>query len=145
MAAQVEAWERRLRSHGHRITEQRELILRAVQGSPHPNQESILRQVQRDLPDLNRTTVYRTLAVLEEVGLIKHSHVGSGAPVYHLTEMDTHIHLVCQDCGEVFSVPGDVAGDFVDSLESLCGFQVDVGHTALSGSCRVCRLGSQSG
>jgi Fur family ferric uptake transcriptional regulator len=141
MEQQVEAWERHLRGHGYRITGQRELILRAVQDLPHPNQESILQHVQTDSPDLNRTTVYRTLAVLEEIGLIKHSHVGSGAPVYHLTEQEVHIHLVCQGCGEVVSVSGDLANEFVGSIDSLCGFRVDMSHTGLSGLCSQCRLG----
>jgi Fur family ferric uptake transcriptional regulator len=142
MQRQVEAWERHLRSHGFRITAQRELILRSVQELPHPNQDSILDYVRNSAQDLNRTTVYRTLGVLEDVGLIQHSHVGSGAPVYHLTAQAAHIHLVCQSCGEVISVPGETATGFAELLYSQTGFQVDVSHTALWGLCEECRLGS---
>lgn len=141
MQGQVEAWERHLRSRGYRITAQRELILRAVQETSHPNQDSILDYVRDSGHDLNRTTVYRTLGLLEDVGLIQHSHVGSGAPVYHLTADAAHIHLVCQSCSEVVSVSGDTADEFADLLESLSGFQVDVSHTALWGLCEACRLG----
>ena len=140
MQRQVEAWERHLRSHGYRITAQREQILRAVAELPHPTQESILEHVNKDIPELNRSTVYRTLGVLEEVDLIQHSHVGTGAPVYHLSAQERHIHLVCQNCGDVVSVPHGLAAGFSESLLTECGFKVDVSHTALWGLCETCQV-----
>lgn len=142
MNAATDSWAEELREHGYRITAQRELILRAIHDLPHPNQESILEEVQARAKEVNRTTVYRTLAMLEEVGLVEHAHIGTGAPVYHLSGHRDHIHLVCQNCQDVMSVPGDSASPFVSELEALCGFRVDISHTALSGLCESCRSGS---
>ena len=137
-----ESWAGELREHGYRITAQRELILRAIHELPHPNQESILAEVRARAKGVNRTTVYRTLAMLEEVGLVEHAHIGTGAPVYHLAGHRDHIHLVCQNCQAVVSVPGAIASEFTSELEELCGFRVDVSHTGLSGLCESCRSGS---
>lgn len=143
MDSATDSWAGELREHGYRITAQRELILRAIHDLPHPNQESILEEVRAKAEDVNRTTVYRTLAMLEEIGLVEHAHIGSGAPVYHLAGHIDHIHLVCRKCQGVVSVPGEVASQFAVALEETSGFRVDVGHTALTGLCESCSSGSE--
>jgi Fur family ferric uptake transcriptional regulator len=142
MNSVTDSWARQLRAHGYRITAQRELILRAIHNLPHPNQESILEEVRTQAKDINRTTVYRTLVMLEEVGLVEHTHIGTDSPVYHLAGHRDHVHLVCKECQDVASVPGGIASAFAAELEELCGFRVDLSHTALTGLCETCRMAS---
>ena len=131
-------WETRLREQGFRITPQRQLVLEAVETLRHGTPEEILIEVQRTATGVNLSTVYRTLEVLEEVGLVTHAHIGHGAPTYHAVDDHVHIHLVCDRCGKVSSVSADVADAFVDRLRTEHDFVTDISHMAIHGWCTAC-------
>ena len=133
-----EAWRGQLRARGQRVTPQREAILRAVQGLPHPTAESIHAHLVGDEPGLSLSTVYRTLAVLQELQILTHAHIGSGPPVYHLTDRPSHIHLSCLACGAVTSIPVELAGDFAEAVAATTGFTLDPTHAAVYGRCAAC-------
>ncbi|MDA3021567.1 MAG: Fur family transcriptional regulator [Actinomycetota bacterium] len=133
-----EDWDRRLHEHGFRITPQRQLVLEAVERLQHGTPETILVEVQRTATGVNLSTVYRTLEVLESVGLVTHSHIGHGAPTYHAVDEELHIHLVCDRCSSVMSVPAGVASTFVDRLNADQGFTTDISHMAIHGYCSKC-------
>ncbi|GDX32513.1 transcriptional repressor [Actinomycetes bacterium] len=133
-----EDWDRRLREHGFRITPQRQLVLEAVERLQHGTPETILVEVQRTATGVNLSTVYRTLEVLENVGLVTHAHIGHGAPTYHAVDEELHIHLVCDRCSEVVSVPAAVATTFVERLRTDQGFTTDISHMAIHGYCSKC-------
>lgn len=134
----TEDWDRRLREKGFRITPQRQLILEAVEKLRHGTPDEILVEVQRTATGVNLSTVYRTLEVLEEVGLVTHAHIGHGAPTYHAVEEEVHIHLVCDSCQKVDSIHSDVAAEFVNSLRATRGFVTDIAHVSLHGLCKSC-------
>lgn len=134
----MEDWERRLRDHGFRITPQRQLVLEAVEHLRHGTPEEILFEVQRTASGVNLSTVYRTLEVLEEVGLVTHAHIGHGAPTYHAVDDHVHIHLVCDRCKAVMSVDSEVARSMVDNLRADHGFETDISHVSIHGTCAKC-------
>lgn len=134
----MEDWERRLRDHGFRITPQRQLVLEAVEALRHGTPEEILIEVQRTASGVNLSTVYRTLEVLEEVGLVNHAHIGHGAPTYHAVDDHVHIHLVCDRCKAVASVDSEVAKTMVDRLRKDHGFETDISHVSIHGTCARC-------
>jgi len=134
----TEDWERRLRDSGFRITPQRQLVLQAVETLRHGTPEEILVEVQRTATGVNLSTVYRTLEVLEDVGLVTHAHIGHGPPSYHPVDEDAHIHLVCNRCTKVLSVPAIAATDFVRRLDSDYGFRTDISHVSVHGVCDEC-------
>jgi Fur family ferric uptake transcriptional regulator len=131
-------WDRVLKDHGYRITAARQLVLEAVESLDHATPEGILAHVQRSASGVNLSTVYRTLEVLEEVGLITHAHIGHGAPAYHPVAQDPHIHLVCERCDAVLSVDAALANDFVAAIDGAAGFRTDVTHMSLHGVCKTC-------
>jgi len=131
-------WDLRLREHGFRVTPQRQLVLEAVEHLRHGTPEEILVEVQRTATGVNLSTVYRTLEVLEAVGLVTHAHIGHGAPTYHAVDEDVHIHLVCDICGSVSSVSASVADPFVSVLENDYGFRTDISHVSVHGRCLSC-------
>jgi len=135
----TEDWDRRLREHGFRITPQRQLVLEAVERLRHGTPEEILVEVQRTASGVNLSTVYRTLEVLEDVGLVTHAHIGHGPPTYHAVDEDVHIHLVCDRCGSVLSVDAEVAEGFVQRLRDEHGFATDVAHVSIHGLCQTCQ------
>ena len=135
----TEGWETRLREQGFRITPQRQLVLEAVEQLRHGTPEEILVEVQRTATGVNLSTIYRTLEVLEDVGLVTHAHIGHGAPTYHAVEDEMHIHLVCDRCTSVQSVPAEVASGFVADLERDYGFRTDISHVSIHGLCADCK------
>ena len=134
-----QSWDARLRSHGYRITPQRQFVLEAVTALGHGTPEEILARVQTQASGVNLSTVYRTLEVLEEVGLVTHAHIGHRAPSYHSVGDDIHIHLVCESCDAVDSIPASVAQPLISTLDSDRGFSTNVSHMTIQGTCRQCR------
>ena len=128
----------RLRSSGKRLTPQRELILRAVDGLGHATPDEVLAEVRKQSSAVNISTVYRTLEVLEELGLVRHAHLSDRAPTYHSVRDHEHFHLVCRNCHRVISVDVDVASSFVSRLVEDHGFIPDLGHLTVFGRCEEC-------
>ena len=132
----------RLRERGLRLTPQRQQVLAAVNALEHATPEAIGARLREEAepggsaPDTS--TIYRTLELLESLGLVWHTHLGRGAPVYHAAERP-HLHVVCASCGEIASAAPDLLDEAAERLAADLGFTVDVGHVALSGTCRACR------
>jgi Fur family ferric uptake transcriptional regulator len=132
----------RLRSRGLRLTPQRQQVLAAVASLEHATPEAIVARLRDGAapgtaaPDAS--TVYRTLELLERLGLVWHTHLGKGAPVYHAAE-HPHLHVVCASCGSIASAPPGLLDAAAERLRADLGFTVDVGHVALSGTCAACR------
>jgi Fur family ferric uptake transcriptional regulator len=93
--------------------------------------------VQETAPAVNITTVYRTLDLLEQLGVVRHTHLGHGAPTYATSEHE-HVHLVCHHCGTVDEIDVDALDELAAALRSSRGFRLDAAHVALSGTCRAC-------
>src|SRR5256885_6842489 len=88
-----------LRTRGLRMTPQRRAIVSEVMRTQgHISPTAIARKVQGEMPGVNASTVYRTLTLLEEVGVLQHSHLEAGAE-YHRTDEAQHVHLTCARCG----------------------------------------------
>src|SRR3546814_17202489 len=86
----------KIRSSGKRLTAQRELILRAVETLGHGTPDEIYAEVLEHAPAVNLSTVYRNLEVLEELGLVRHTHLSDRAPTYHSITDHEHFHMVCR-------------------------------------------------
>jgi Fur family ferric uptake transcriptional regulator len=127
-----------LRSRGLRLTAQRQLVLEAVYALGHATPDQVHTAVSRTAAGVNITTVYRTLELLEELGLVTHAHLSHGSPTYHAVGEDQHVHLVCRDCGAVDEVSPSVLDGLVGTLRTGRGFHVDIGHVALFGLCAGC-------
>lgn len=129
---------RTLHQRGLRMTAQRQLVLDAVRALGHATPEQICTRVQRVAPAVNITTIYRTLDLMERLGLVRHTHLGHGAPSYSEQEHQ-HVHLVCHGCGEVIEAPTDLTDVLAARLQRETGFTLDASHIALSGQCRSCQ------
>ncbi|HET7355486.1 MAG TPA: Fur family transcriptional regulator [Nocardioidaceae bacterium] len=131
-------WQARLREKGYRLTPQRELVLHAVERLGHATPDEVHAAIRAQSGAVNLSTVYRTLELLEELGLIRHAHITDRAPTYHSTSAPDHAHLVCRDCGKVTeATPHDVA-PLTTTLEQRFGFRADVGHLTVFGYCAEC-------
>jgi Fur family transcriptional regulator, ferric uptake regulator len=130
---------RRLRREGRRLTPQREAILSDVmRAEGHITPQTVARRVQRRMPAVNVSTVYRTLAMLEELGVVQHSHLEQGAE-YHRTGEGEHVHLTCSRCGAEDDLSLREAGSLKAVIRRHRGFLPDLRHFAISGLCASCQ------
>jgi Fur family ferric uptake transcriptional regulator len=127
-----------LRARGLRLTAQRQLVLEAVYELGHATPDQVHAKVSGTAAGINITTIYRTLELLEELGLITHAHLSHGAPTYHGVAEQRHVHLVCRTCAAVDEVPAGMLDDLAAAVEAKRGFMIDVGHVALFGLCAHC-------
>ena len=131
-------WQSQLRALGYRLTPQRQLVLEAVDALGHATPEEIAARVRQTARGVNISTVYRTLDLLEELGLVTHAHLGHGAPTYHVAGSQTHLHLVCHACGTVAEESAAVVDELARRVAARHGFVLDTGHLAISGLCARC-------
>ncbi|QCC78585.1 transcriptional repressor [Nocardioides daphniae] len=117
------------------MTPQRQLVLAAVEELGHATPDEVHEHLGGAV---NQSTVYRNLEVLEELGLVRHTHLSDRAPTYHSARAAEHFHLICRNCQQVTSVPLERAQGFARQLRDEFGFVADVGHTAVFGQCEDC-------
>jgi Fur family transcriptional regulator, ferric uptake regulator len=129
----------RLRQRGLRITTQRRQVLDAVRRLGHATPE----QVNDAVDGADLTTVYRTLDLLEELELVKHTHLGHGAPSYRPAD-DEHVHVVCHSCQSVADAPVDLVDDLAARLADERGFLLDRSHFTVFGQCAACAAAEQT-
>ncbi|GLH97454.1 Fur family transcriptional regulator [Phytohabitans aurantiacus] len=127
-----------LRARGLRLTAQRQLVLEAVHELGHATPEQLHAAVREVAAGVNITTIYRTLELLEDLGLVTHTHLSHGSPTYHPVSEDQHAHMVCRQCGAVSEVEPELLAPLAEELRRQRGFEVDIGHLALFGTCGEC-------
>jgi Fur family ferric uptake transcriptional regulator len=127
-----------LRARGYRLTPQRQLVLEAVTELRHATPEDVHAWVRDRAEGVNISTVYRTLELLEEIGLVTHAHLSHGAPTYHAADAPQHAHVVCHTCGSVSELGQGDLGSLVETIRQRTGFVPDIGHLTVFGECRRC-------
>lgn len=128
-----------LRRRGLRMTPQRRAIVaRVMETRGHISPPDLARRVQAEMPGVNASTVYRTLTLLEEVGILSHAHFEGGAE-YHRVEDAQHVHLTCSRCGAEDDLSLDEAQALAQLIQRHHGFLPDLTHFAISGLCRACQ------
>jgi Fur family ferric uptake transcriptional regulator len=121
------------------MTPQRQLILEAIARSRgHISVEQIHRQVVDDYPDVNLSTVYRTLEQLEGLGYVRHTHFHGERAQFERTDEPPHQHLVCTTCGRDQELEISVLEPLQAELRRLHGFHANLSHTAIVGTCSTC-------
>ncbi|MGH2636291.1 MAG: Fur family transcriptional regulator [Actinomycetota bacterium] len=128
-----------LRRRGLRMTPQRRAIVAEIMRTQgHISPTDLARKVQGEMPGVNASTIYRTLSLLEEVGVLAHAHLESGAE-YHRTEEAEHVHLTCSNCGAEDDLSIDEADALVRLIQRHHGFHPDLTHFAIGGLCAECQ------
>jgi Fur family ferric uptake transcriptional regulator len=135
----VDTAVRAVRQAGGRATVAlRRVVAALVEAEGHRSAEEIVAEVAGEYPDISESTVYRTLERLEDLDLAYHVHLGHGPSQWHLAGWRSHQHLICSKCGGVIEVAPGLFEPLAHELETRYGFRADVGHFAVSGTCRPC-------
>lgn len=129
----------RLRARGLRWTPQRRTLVEVLSRTDgHVTGSELVERCREADPATTPSTVYRTLDVLEELGLIRHGHGADGREEFHVRPEVEHGHLHCEPCGETWEIAADEAAALVDSLRVSRGFAVDLSHVTIVGRCAGC-------
>jgi Fur family ferric uptake transcriptional regulator len=135
-----ETFVQELRERGFRLTPQREMVLLAMhQVEGLATADEIYGRVQEHSAAVDISTVYRTLDLLQEFGMVACIDPGDGQHRYELLGVHgSHIHLICQQCGTLVGVEQETVQPLADRLLAEHGFAIDLGRLALPGVCRAC-------
>jgi len=130
----------RLHDRGLRWTPQRRLLVDVLaQTDGHITGAELVERCRAADPLTTPSTVYRTLDVLEDIGLIRHAHGLDGREEFHVRPAREHGHLHCTVCHGAWEIGADEVVSLVADLESVRGFRVDLGHLSVVGVCGDCR------
>jgi Fur family transcriptional regulator, ferric uptake regulator len=140
----VEEIVSRIRHASKRVTVAKRTVAQVLADAPgHLSADSITCAVQELEPDVSPSTVYRILEEFEDLGIIVHAHLGQGAAVFHLVGT-IHGHLTCEICKQTFEIPSSHFDDLSRDLQVSFGFELDLHHVALSGTCAHCQAARTS-
>ncbi len=140
MSEQFTALSQALQTKGYRLTAAREAILQTlVDCGGHITADDLAARVRETSPNVGRMTVYRTLDLLSELGLIRPVYQGTGAAHYVLMHDGHHHHLVCSVCHKVFEFDDCVLGEIERLVCDRYGFQVQSHLLELYGRCPDCQ------
>jgi len=130
-----------LQTLGYRLTPQRQLVWDALRRSDsHVTAEAIQADIQHTIPGFNIASVYRTLELLERVGLVRMSYLGDGPRTYELAELDGrgHHHLVCEACHATIHFGPEPVTALRQQLERDYGYRFDDLELVVFGVCPRC-------
>lgn len=129
----------RLRRRGLRWTPQRRTVIEVLAGADgHVTGAELVERCRARDASTIPSTVYRTLDVLEELGLVRHGHDPNGREEFHVLPSQEHGHLHCRECGATWELGEARAAAVSAALRADDGFEVEIGHVTLVGRCGTC-------
>lgn len=129
-----------IKSHGYRLTPTRAAILATlVESGGHISADELVEKVNGEVRYVGRMTVYRTLELLQELGLIRPVYLGSGAAHYVLLEEGHHHHLICSSCGRVFEFDTCVVAEISRMVGDRFDFEIQGHLLEVYGMCPACK------
>jgi len=129
-----------LKQYGYKLTPQRRVVIRAIASTrDHLTPTAIYEKVRQDHPNIGFVTIYRTLEILAELGLICELHAGGSCRSYTISAPGHHHHLICSGCGKVIDFTGYELGEVQQSLSKETGFRIDGHLLEFIGLCLACQ------
>ena len=129
-----------MRSKGYRLTPQRVLILSIIaDGDGHMGVDEVFRKAKEAYPYMDLATVYRTLHLFRELGVVTEVAIGDRRH-FELTDPDArHNHMVCRICAGAFNLSPHYLEEFQRALVDEFGFEPDLDNFTVTGVCSRCR------
>ncbi len=141
MNTDQEEISRRLSNKGYRLTKQRLAVLKALQGTKsHPDANWIYEKVRKEIPHISLGTIYRTLGILKEAGLLRELDYGSSLSHYD-ANTENHPHIVCTNCGRIDDLSLSLRGKLEEQASRVTDFTVTDHRLEFYGLCPDCHPG----
>jgi Fe2+ or Zn2+ uptake regulation protein len=128
-----------LRGRGLRATSQRVVMHRLLRDRDrHVSAEELLSEASERLPGVSLPTVYATLELFEQLGIVRRVNGGSGTLLWD-TRADTHHHMICRNCGRIEDLETPLDLEPARRSAAGSGFEADRAEVVVSGLCARCR------
>ena len=128
-----------LAKHRLKRSEQREAIVDTfMRSQSHLSVDDLLHLVQKRRPDVGRTTVYRTLKLLQSAGLAQELELRGESRFEREYNRAHHDHLICQHCGEIIEFESPEIERLQDEIAASHGFVIEGHRHQIFGQCRAC-------
>ena len=133
----------KLKEMGCKLTMQRRSVLDVLleHSNDHLSTEEIYDIVKVKFPEIGLATVYRTVQLFEEMGIVDRLNFDDGCSRFELASDDTvhhHHHLICETCNKVFEVENDLLDDIEKEIESKYSFKIHDHNVMFYGICKDC-------
>jgi Fur family peroxide stress response transcriptional regulator len=137
--ARLEGLISKLRQRGYRVTPQRAAVLRVLATSEeHPSVEQIYEMVRADFPMTSLATVYKTLALLRDLGEVFELSIVGGGTRYDGCRPDFHPHLICVRCKRIVDLDAAPGGQGCEDVQERTGYHVLSHRHDFYGVCPEC-------
>ncbi len=136
----LDIWENSLRQHGYRVTRPRTQVMEIVASTKVPlTPQEIYRNTLKLTDPPGIASVYRTLDMLDDLGLIQQIHQPGGCHGIWPTQEGHKHYLICKDCGHVRVIEGsEQMGAYISTIEDQTGYRVEDHWLQLFGLCEGC-------
>ena len=139
-----------LKKKGYKLTPQRRAIVDTIvlNEGKHLTAEEIYDEVKKDCPEIGLATVYRTILLLEEIGVVSRLHLNDGCSRYelvHSDEVHRHHHLICNVCNKVIEVKDDLLEEIEVRVEKEYKFKIVDHALKFYGICNECQEKNNEG
>jgi Fur family transcriptional regulator, ferric uptake regulator len=129
-----------LKRHHYKLTKQRQIVIATIMDSQDQlTPAMIYEKVHEMYPEIGLVTIYRTLAILSELGLVCELHTGGDCPTYTISAPQHHHHLICSKCGHVVDFSGHNLEELEERLMRESGFRIDNHILEFIGLCSPCQ------
>ena len=128
-----------IKMQGHFLTNQRQLLLKLMRDAEgHIDAKELYRRASAKDESISPATVYRTLNLFKELGLVDEMRLGKVRCYYEVRQSSEHQHLVCKGCGKVMEIQNTHFNNLVDTVRKEHGFRVTKAELYLEGYCPEC-------
>jgi Fur family ferric uptake transcriptional regulator len=129
-----------LKQNGYKLTRQRRSVIKAMVSSrDHLTPADLYHNLHQDHPDIGLVTVYRTLGILDRLGLICKVHAGGNCHACTIGAPERHHHMICSDCGRVIDFSCSNLTELENKLTKETGFAIEDHLLEFVGHCQNCR------
>ena len=125
--------------NGYRVTNQRQVILDAIcDADGHATVAEIYYLAKKLDSGIDRSTIYRVLDVLVELGIVNCAEGMNGERVYEMVKEQPHHHLICKNCGHDIEIENQIIEEFYLNLQTAYNYEVEMDHLIVFGICSIC-------
>lgn len=145
----MEDLKKRLQARQHKMTPQRQIVLQIFLDHPgeHLSAEDVHGILRDNKSEIGLATVYRSLELLSELGILQKMEFGDGCSRYEVNTTDPsshhHHHLICTKCGRVFEFEDDLLDDLEKDIAEKSGFKIEDHQVKFFGICKECQANGE--
>jgi len=135
----VQNLQKKFKDAGLRLTRQRVQVYEYLSSvHHHPSAQQVYADLRQTMTKLSLATVYNTLDVLVDHGLVQHLGSAFDDTIHYDSDLSSHINLICTECHSIFDQPLNTSGEMTVKMIESTGFKVSGSRIVYYGKCKSC-------